>query len=169
MTPPRRLYIAGHTGLIGSALVRRFAHAGTDDLIVRTHAELDLTDATAVDAFFDSERPQYVILAAGRVGGIVDNLSYPADFLTANLAIQLNVLRAAQRTGVERLILFASSCMYPRECPQPMNGAGGRKADKGEGWFARNTWWRSASMRAALPCAWAPHSKNTLGRSWALS
>ena len=115
-----RIYVAGHTGLIGSAVVRRLGAAGFSQLQLRTHAELDLTDAVAVERFFEQTMPEYVILAAGRVGGIIENQTYPADFMNQNLAIQLNVLRAAHRANVQRLILFASSCMYPRECPQPM-------------------------------------------------
>ncbi len=114
------LYIAGHTGLIGSALVRRLQARGHSNMLLRTHAELELTDHAAVDRFFDTHKPAYVLLAAGRVGGIVENQTYPADFIDTNLSIQLNVLRAAHRNGVRKLILFGSSCMYPRECPQPM-------------------------------------------------
>ena len=101
-------------------MVRRLAAAGYANLCVAPHAELELTDAPAVERFFDHARPEYVVLAAGRVGGIIENQTYPADFMEQNLAIQLNVLRAAHRTGVRKLILFASSCMYPRECAQPM-------------------------------------------------
>lgn len=115
-----RIYVAGHAGLIGSALVRRLQADGQSNLLLRSRQELELTDASAVDRFFDESRPQYVVLAAGKVGGIIENQTVPADFINANLAIQLNVLRAAHRVGVRRLILFASSCMYPRECPQPM-------------------------------------------------
>jgi GDP-L-fucose synthase len=93
---------------------------GYISLLVKKHGELDLADAKSVERYFDSTRPEYVVLAAGRVGGIVENQSYPADFLDTNLAIQLNVLRAACRVNVKKLILFASSCMYPLECPQPM-------------------------------------------------
>ena len=120
MQSTSRIYVAGHTGLIGSAVVRRLGAAGFSQLQLRTHAELDLTDAFAVERFFEQTVPEYVILAAGRVGGIIENQTYPADFMDQNLAIQLNVLRAAHRANVQRLILFASSCMYPRECPQPM-------------------------------------------------
>lgn len=115
-----RIYVAGHTGLIGSAFLRELAAAGYHNIVTRTHAALELTDAAAVDAFFAAERPEYVILAAGRVGGILQNQATPASFINDNLSIQLNVLRAAQGCGVRRLILFGSSCMYPRECPQPM-------------------------------------------------
>ena len=114
------IYIAGHTGLIGSAMLRRLVKAGYRNLILASHAALALTDAAAVDAFFDRHQPDYVVLAAGRVGGIIDNQSYPADFIQTNLAIQLHVLSAAQRTGVKKCLFFASSCLYPRECPQPM-------------------------------------------------
>ena len=120
MDKSSRIYVAGHTGLIGSAVVRRLQRCGSANVITASHHDLELTDALAVDHFFDSVRPEYVVLAAGRVGGIIENQTYPADFMNTNLAIQLNVLRAAHRTGVRKLILFASSCMYPRECPQPM-------------------------------------------------
>lgn len=120
MKTSNSIYVAGHRGLIGSALVRRLRATGYENLLLRDHADLELTDTMAVDGFFDEYRPDYVLLAAGRVGGIVENQTYPADFINVNLAIQLNVLRAAQRIGVNKLILFGSSCMYPRECPQPM-------------------------------------------------
>lgn len=116
-----RIYVAGHAGLIGSAVMRALERGGSANVITASHRDLELTDALAVDRFFDSVRPEYVVLAAGRVGGIVENQTYPADFMNTNLAIQLNVLRAAHRAGVRKLILFASSCMYPRECPQPMS------------------------------------------------
>lgn len=114
------IYIAGHTGLIGSALARRFRTQGFNNLILKTHDELELTEPWAVEKFFEEHRPAYVFLAAGRVGGIVENKTYPADFINTNLAIQLNVLRSAQKHGVKRLVLFGSSCMYPRVCQQPM-------------------------------------------------
>ncbi len=115
-----RIYVAGHSGLIGSAVVRRLMAEGYRQTITCDRVALDLTDSVATDCFFDEHKPEYVVLAAGRVGGIVENQRFPADFITTNLAIQLNVLRAARRTGVRRLIFPASSCMYPRECPQPM-------------------------------------------------
>ena len=115
-----RIYIAGHTGLIGSAMVRRLQSAGYTHLSLVTHEQLELTDSVAVSRFFDATAPDYVVLAAGRVGGIVENQKFPADFMEQNLAIQVNVLTAAQRTNVKKLILLASSCMYPRECQQPM-------------------------------------------------
>lgn len=118
--PKSRIYVAGHRGLIGSAAVRLLQERGCSNVIVRSRAQLELSDPAAVDRFFDQEHPDYVILAAGRVGGIVVNRDFPADFITENLAIQLNVMRAARRCGVRRLIFFASSCMYPRQAPQPM-------------------------------------------------
>lgn len=121
MDKSSRIYVAGHTGLIGSAVVRRLERGRSANVITALHRNLELTDAPAVDRFFDSVKPEYVVLAAGRVGGIIENQTYPADFMNTNLAIQLNVLRAAHRIGVRKLILFASSCMYPRECPQPMS------------------------------------------------
>ena len=120
MQKTARIYVAGHTGLIGSSIVRMLREARFDNLLLVDHTDLDLTDTAAVDRFFEQAAPQYVVLAAGRVGGIVENASYPADFMNANLAIQLNVLRAAHRAHVDKLIFFASSCMYPRECAQPM-------------------------------------------------
>ncbi len=116
-----RIYVAGHTGLIGSAIMRRLDRAGFDETITAPRSDLELTNAESVDRFFDRTKPEYVVLAAGRVGGIVENQTRPADFMDTNLGIQLNVLRAAHRAGVRKLILFASSCMYPRECPQPMS------------------------------------------------
>jgi GDP-L-fucose synthase len=120
MNKTDKIFVAGHTGLIGSALVRRLNSQRFTNLLLAPHADLELTDAAAVDRFFDEHSPEYVLLAAGRVGGIIENQTFPADFMNANLAIQLNVLKAAHRAGVRKLILFASSCMYPRECPQPM-------------------------------------------------
>ncbi|HSA85424.1 MAG TPA: GDP-L-fucose synthase [Nitrospira sp.] len=114
------IYVAGHAGLIGSAVVRRLQRDGYRAPITRRRSELDLQDAGKVSEFFEEFHPEYVILAAGRVGGIMENQAYPADFMDVNMAIQLNVLKAARKAGVRRLILFGSSCMYPRECSQPM-------------------------------------------------
>lgn len=114
------IFVAGHAGLIGSAMVRRLERDGYRRIITLRHHELDLQDAVRVAEFFDRVRPEYVVLAAGRVGGIVENQTYPADFMDENIAVQINVLRAARKVGVRKLILFGSSCMYPRECPQPM-------------------------------------------------
>ena len=115
-----RIYIAGHSGLIGSAVQRALERHRFPNLLTVPHSELDLCDSIAVQRFFKDVRPEYVVLAAGRVGGIVDNQSYPADFMSANLGIQLNVLGAAHHFGVKKTIFFGSSCMYPRDCRQPM-------------------------------------------------
>ncbi len=120
MKKDARIYVAGHRGLVGSALVRRLTAAGYTRLITRTHAELDLTDQGAVQALFDRERPEYVFLAAAKVGGIHANATYPAEFIHQNLAIQTNVIHESWRTGVERLLFLGSSCIYPRDCPQPI-------------------------------------------------
>lgn len=115
-----KIYVAGHRGLAGSALVRRLRSAGCENLVVRTHAELELTDGLAVRHFLEMERPQHVILAAAKVGGILANDTMPAEFIRENLAIETNVIHEAWRTGVKRLLFLGSSCIYPRECPQPM-------------------------------------------------
>ena len=115
-----RIFVAGHRGMIGSAFVRHFQAAGFNNLLLADHQALELTDSLAVDAFFAEQRPEVVILAAGKVGGIVENLTYPADFISRNLAIQANVIQSAHQHGARRLLFFGSSCMYPRECPQPM-------------------------------------------------
>ena len=114
------IYIAGHRGLVGSALVRRLKVLGFSNLITRSHTELDLTRQSDVEAFFQEEKPEYVFLAAAKVGGILANNTYPADFIYINLAIQTNIIHAAWKTGVKRLLFLGSSCIYPRECPQPM-------------------------------------------------
>lgn len=115
-----KIYVAGHTGLIGSALVRQLRAAGYLNLVSRTHSELDLSEQQAVREFFAREQPEYVFLAAARVGGILANSNYPADFIGQNLLIQTNVIHEAYRTGVERLLFLGSSCIYPRNAPQPM-------------------------------------------------
>ena len=115
-----KIFVAGHAGLIGSAVLRRLAREGYNRITTLPRGQLDLRDSAGVARFFEETRPEYVVLAAGRVGGIIENQTYPADFMEENIAIQLNVLKAAQRTGVKKLIFFGSSCMYPRECPQPM-------------------------------------------------
>ena len=120
MKPDARVYVAGHRGLVGSAIVRRLQAGGHRSLLTRTHAELDLTDERATRAFFDAEKPDYVVLAAAKVGGIVANNSYPADFIRDNLAIQTNVIHAAYLAGVKRLLFLGSSCIYPKMAPQPM-------------------------------------------------
>jgi len=115
-----RIYVAGHKGLVGAAIVRRLSEAGYDNLLLRSHAELDLTGQRAVDEFFAAERPQAVFLAAAKVGGILANSTYPAQFLHDNLAIQTNVIDAARRHGTRKLLFLGSSCIYPRLAPQPM-------------------------------------------------
>lgn len=115
-----RIFVAGHRGLIGSAVLRLLDASGYEKVIVRPRSALDLVNRDATKAFFSAQRPDYVVLAAGRVGGIQANRSLPADFLNENLAIQQNVFLAAHETGVKRLIFLGSSCMYPRECSQPM-------------------------------------------------
>ena len=118
-----RIYVAGHRGLVGSAIVRALQAQGYHNLVLRTHAELDLTDPAATQAFFDTERPTHVFLAAARVGGILANNQYPADFIRDNLLIQTHTIHNAWRVGVERLLFLGSSCIYPRLAPQPMKEA----------------------------------------------
>lgn len=120
MTPRSRIYVAGHRGLVGGAIVRRLRAAGHTQVITRTHAELDLADEHATRAFFQAERPEFVFLAAAKVGGIVANNTYPAEFIRDNLAIQTNVIHAAWHAGVQRLLFLGSSCIYPKLAPQPM-------------------------------------------------
>ena len=115
-----KIYIAGHRGLVGSALVRQLEAKGYKNLLKRTHAELDLTDQAAVRDFFAKERPEYVFLAAAKVGGIHANNTYPAEFIRDNLVIQSNVIHSAWQHNVKRLLFLGSSCIYPRDCPQPM-------------------------------------------------
>ncbi|HCC54584.1 MAG TPA: GDP-fucose synthetase [Desulfobulbaceae bacterium] len=115
-----KIYIAGHRGLVGSAFIRRLKSGGYINLLTRSHAELDLTNQTATEAFFEREKPDYVLLAAAKVGGIHANATYPAEFIYTNLVIQTNVIHAAWRYGVKRLLFLGSSCIYPRDCPQPM-------------------------------------------------
>jgi GDP-L-fucose synthase len=120
MTPSSKIFIAGHRGMVGSAIHRLLVARGFTSLLTRTHAELDLCNSAAVESFFQSERPDYVILAAAKVGGIKANSDFPADFLYDNLAIQTNVIHQAWQVGVKKLCFLGSSCIYPRECPQPM-------------------------------------------------
>jgi GDP-L-fucose synthase len=115
-----KIYIAGHRGLVGSALLRALQRAGYQNLLLRTHAQLDLENALQTDEFFAQHKPQYVLLAAARVGGIAANNDFPADFIVSNLAIELNCLRAAQRHGVKRLLFLGSSCIYPKFAEQPI-------------------------------------------------
>ena len=114
------IYVAGHRGLVGSAIWRRLASQGFDNLVGRSSAELDLRDRGRVDAFMDQVRPDYVVLAAAKVGGILANATRPAEFLSDNLRIQVNVLDAAARTGVRKVLFLGSSCIYPKFAPQPI-------------------------------------------------
>jgi GDP-L-fucose synthase len=115
-----RIYIAGHRGLVGSAIVRALKARGYDNLLLTTSAELDLRDQTRVNAFFKSERPDHVFVAAAKVGGILANDTYPADFLYDNLMIEANVIHAAYEFGVKKLLFLGSTCIYPRLAPQPL-------------------------------------------------
>src|SRR5882757_394929 len=120
MKSDSRIYIAGHRGLVGSAIHRSLEEQGFTNILVRTHDELDLLNQTAVEFFFAMEKPQYVFLAAAKVGGILANNTYPADFIRDNLIIQTNVIEASRIHGVERLLFLGSSCIYPKHAPQPM-------------------------------------------------
>jgi len=120
MEKDARIYVAGHRGLAGSAIVRRLEKDGYKNLILKTHRELDLTDQRAVDDFFKENRPEYVFLAAAKVGGILANSTYPADFIYQNLAIEINVIHSAYKYGVKKLLFLGSSCIYPKLAPQPL-------------------------------------------------
>jgi GDP-L-fucose synthase len=120
MNKHSRIFVAGHRGMVGSALVRRLVAQGYTNLVTRTRAELDLTDQKAVNGFFASEQIDVVLLAAARVGGIFANASQPGEFIYENLVIETNVIHAAFRAKVERLVFFGSSCIYPKQCPQPI-------------------------------------------------
>ncbi|MFL9609791.1 GDP-L-fucose synthase family protein [Methylobacillus sp. Pita2] len=120
MNKHARIYVAGHRGLVGSAIVRNLEAKGYTNILKRTHAELDLTDEKATDQFFAEYKPEYVFLAAAKVGGIVANNTYPAEFIRDNLAIQTNVIHSAWKHGVTRLLFLGSSCIYPKHAPQPM-------------------------------------------------
>jgi len=115
-----RIFVAGHRGLVGSAIRRELERNGCSNLLLKTHAELDLMDRSSVERFFAREQPRYVFLAAAKVGGILANNDFPADFIRDNLEIQTNVIDAASRAGVERLLFLGSSCIYPKLCPQPI-------------------------------------------------
>lgn len=116
-----KIYVSGHRGMVGSAIVRRLQQAGYMNLVTRTHAELDLLDQTAVSTFMEQEKPAYIFLAAAKVGGIQANNTYRADFIYQNLMIQANVVHAAHAAGVDRMLFLGSSCIYPRDCPQPIS------------------------------------------------
>lgn len=115
-----KIYVAGHRGMVGSAIVRRLQNAGYQNIITRTHAELDLTHQQSVNTFLKSEKPDYIFLAAARVGGVHANNTYRAEFIYQNLMIQTNVIHAAWQAGIHHLLFLGSSCIYPRECPQPI-------------------------------------------------
>lgn len=115
-----KIYVAGHRGMVGSAIVRELHRQGYTNLVTRTHAELDLCDQQAVNAFFEAERPEYVFLAAAKVGGIVANESALADFMYENMMLEMNVIHAAWKNGCRKLEFLGSSCIYPRLAPQPM-------------------------------------------------
>ena len=120
MNKSDKIYVAGHRGLVGSAVVRRLKSAGFQNLVTRSHAELDLKNQPAVADFFDQERPQWIVLAAARVGGILANVAYPADYIRDNLLIQSSVIHQSWAHGIERLLFLGSSCIYPRNCSQPI-------------------------------------------------
>ena len=120
MNKKSRIYVAGHRGLVGAAIVRCLEKAGYENLILRTHKEIDLTRQMAVEAFFGKQRPDYVFMAAAKVGGILANASYPADFIYQNLLMETNTIHAAHTCGVKKLLFLGSSCIYPKHCPQPM-------------------------------------------------
>lgn len=120
MNKDSKIYIAGHRGLVGSAILRQLGEDGYANIITRSHGELDLTEQDAVRKFFNNEKPEYVFLCAAKVGGILANKTYPAEFIHQNMAIQANVIHESYKSGVSRLLFLGSSCIYPRECPQPM-------------------------------------------------
>lgn len=120
MNKDSKIYVAGHRGLVGSAIVKNLQEKGYTNIVHRTHKELDLTDAQAVQKFFEQEKPKYVFLAAAKVGGIVANNTYRADFIYANLMIQNNVVHQSYLNGVKKLLFLGSTCIYPKNCPQPM-------------------------------------------------
>jgi GDP-L-fucose synthase len=120
MNKNARIYIAGHRGMVGSAIARRLVSAGYTNLVTRTHAELDLTSQAAVEQFLEQQKPDYLFLAAAKVGGIQANNTYRAEFIYQNLMMESNILHAAWQAGVRRLLFLGSSCIYPRDCPQPI-------------------------------------------------
>jgi GDP-L-fucose synthase len=120
MNKDSKIYVAGHRGLVGSAILRKLQADGYTNLVYRTSQELDLRDKNQVDRFFEEEKPEYVFLAAAKVGGIVANNEYPADFIRDNLMIQTNVIDAAYRNGVKKLLFLGSTCIYPKFAPQPL-------------------------------------------------
>lgn len=120
MSKTKKIYIAGHLGMVGSAIKRKLENAGYKNLVVRTHSELDLTKTSDVEKFFEEEKPQWVIQAAARVGGIMANDTYPVEFMLENLKIQNNIIESSYKNKVEKLLFLGSSCIYPKNTPQPM-------------------------------------------------
>ena len=120
MQKQNKIYVAGHRGLVGSAIVRALQAQGYNNLILRAHKELDLLDQKTVTDFFQKEKPEYIFLAAAKVGGILANKTYPADFIYQNLQVQNNVIHNSYLHGVRKLLFLGSSCIYPRNCPQPI-------------------------------------------------
>ena len=120
MEKDSKIFVAGHTGMVGSAILRKLQEKGHSNIVVRSRNELDLTDQGQVGLFFEKERPEYVFDAAAKVGGILANSTYPAQFLYENIQIQANIVHSAHRCGVKKLLFLGSSCIYPRDCPQPM-------------------------------------------------
>ena len=120
MQPESKIYVAGHRGMVGSAIVRALRKQGYNNIITRTHQELDLTDQKAVKSFFEREQPEYVFLAAAKVGGIIANAEHPADFMYENMMLEMNVIHSAYMAGCRKLLFLGSSCIYPRLAPQPM-------------------------------------------------
>lgn len=120
MNQDSKIYVAGHRGMVGGAIVRALRAAGFSNIVTRTHAELDLTDQQAVRNFFAAEKPEYVFLAAAKVGGIQANSEAPADFMYENMMLEMNVINAAWKNGCRKLLFLGSSCIYPRMAPQPM-------------------------------------------------
>ncbi len=120
MNKESKIYVAGHTGMVGSALFRSLNINGYKNIIFKTHSELDLTDQKATENFFEAERPEYVFVAAAKVGGIHANNTFPVDFIMENMLIECNIIRSAYKFGVKKLLFLGSSCIYPKNCPQPI-------------------------------------------------
>jgi GDP-L-fucose synthase len=120
MNKESKIYVSGHTGMVGSSIIRRLKILGYNNIITKTSEELDLRNQICVARFFEKEKPEYVFLAAAKVGGIGENIAHPASMLYDNLAIQNNVLHYSYKSGVKKLVFLGSSCIYPRLCPQPM-------------------------------------------------
>jgi GDP-L-fucose synthase len=120
MEKDSKIYVAGHTGMVGSAIMRNLIKNGYQNIIVRTHTQLDLTDQSATEEFFKDQKPEYVFLAAAKVGGIIANKTYPAEFITQNLLMECNVITSSYKNNVKKLMVLGSSCIYPKICPQPI-------------------------------------------------